>query len=126
MPVTVTVTEPPIVTATTAENPTTASVQLSRQNFPGTTNYAFVAVSTDRSIVYAASAAAEKRGAPVFLIPRGKMPKNVAAELQRLGVTTIYLAGSTAVLTPATLKSLKKYGPVAALSKARLNAYTLR
>ena len=123
--ITVNVTKPAIVQAMSAPNKYTASVEISKQSFPSTATYAFITTGSSGSVVYAAAAAAQKRGAPVLFVPKNTIPSVISKELKRLGVSRIYLVGGSSVLTPAALKSLKKNGTVTAITTAKLNAYTL-
>jgi hypothetical protein len=119
-----TVTPPPIIDALSAANPYIAAVALSKQAYPSGARYAYVAVASSKTSVYAAAGAAARRKAPVLLAQKGAIPYAVLKELKRLNVDKIYVAGGPKSLSKKTLKSLKRISVVDTMWNSELDAYT--
>ena len=119
-----TVATPPIIDALKAANPYTAAVALSKQAHPSGVRYAYVAVASSKTSVYAAYGAAARRKAPVLLAQKGGIPYAVLKELKRLNVDKIYVAGGPKSLSKKALKSLKRISVVDTMWNSELDAYT--
>lgn len=59
-----------------------------------------------------AAGLAAQTGAPILFVGRSSIPKATAAELRRLGRTSIYIVGSSSLVGPGVAKDLARYGSV--------------
>jgi len=84
----------------------------------GTANTAFVALGTNFPDALVAAAAAGHLGGPVLLTPYGHAPQVTLDELERLGVSKIYLVGGTAAISETVADELAAVAPVTRLAGA--------
>ena len=83
------------------------AVAVSKHGWP-TSKEVFVATGTDFADALAAAAAAGKLRVPVLLVPgnAASAPASVTAELKRLGVTSLRIAGGTGAVSTSMQRSL--------------------
>ena len=86
-----------------------ASAEASERAF-GTASSAVLATAGDFPDALAASTLAAEVDGPILLTPADGLDERVADELQRLGVTSVYLAGGTAVLSDQVEEDLAALG----------------
>ncbi|GAB3070396.1 cell wall-binding repeat-containing protein [Pedococcus soli] len=89
------------------------AVAVSRSAFPGTVDSVFVASGATFADALAAGAAGGSQQAPVLLVPQsGTLPPVVAAELDRLGPSRIYVVGGTGAVSGQMGVQLGTHAPV--------------
>jgi putative cell wall-binding protein len=89
------------------------AVAISQHAFPNPSavNRVYIAVGTNFPDALAGAAAAAALGAPVLLTPTDSLPASVAAEIQRLGPSRIYILGGTAVISDNVANQLEALLP---------------
>lgn len=76
----------------------------------GSSEYAVLSAGMDENLVDALTAAplASHVGAPILLTEGDRLNSNAKAELERLGVTTVYVTSGTGVIKPSVVTELKE------------------
>ena len=122
-PITVTVKPLPAIAALSTPDPVQTSVDNSAAAYPAGTTAAYISTSASTTTIYAASAAAARGRGPVLLTAGTTVSAEVLAELRRLGVTKITIAGGPGAVTASSLAALRRIGAVAERTNAQLSVY---
>jgi putative cell wall-binding protein len=84
------------------------AVAISRYAFPtpADVNQVYIATGANFPDALAGAAEASAKGVPILLTESASLPSNVADEIDRLGVSTIYVLGGTGVVSDAVATAL--------------------
>ena len=97
----------------------TAAALSSKYYRAAATDTVFIASGAEFPDALSAAPAAAANRAPVLLVPRSGIPAAVAAELKRIGPSTIYVIGGTGAVSSGTQAALRAYaGTVERISGA--------
>lgn len=93
----------PTVTRISGASRYETAVAISQYAFPnpGDVHSVYIAVGTNFPDALAGAAEAAAKGVPILLTPTDTLPTNVANEIDRLHVSTIYILGGTGVVSTA-------------------------
>lgn len=99
------------------------AVEISKQSFSASP-YALIASGENFPDALGGGPLAIQLQAPILLVGKNSVPAVVTAELERLGVTTIYLAGGESVISAeveTSLKSLAKVERISGMNRYETN-----
>ena len=85
---------------------------------PGTVDTVFIATGANHPDALVAAAPAGRDGSPILLVPGNSVPGSVAAQLQRLKPSRIYIVGGSAAVSNGVESTLSQYAPVTRLGGA--------
>lgn len=94
----------------TAVDAVDAALVLSRAAFPAGAGTALLARDDDFADGLTTGGTQGRLGAPLLLTPSDRLDRDVAAELDRLGVTTVHLLGGTAAVSATVQDALEARG----------------